>query len=124
MAKTNGKSGASGTDNDRRGDNAATEPRDGNGRFAKARSRKLADVKIPEVTARNAALGALGAGIAVAAAAAGAALFKSLSERAGNEPGTDSGADSADVIDDDKRDAFAPATIPAPSRVEAMGSGE
>ncbi len=129
MAKTDKKSAQA--DSDHRADNAADEARDSNGRFAKA-SGYRPDVRLPDLTVRNAALGALGAGIAVAAVAAGTALFKGWSERSGTDNSDDAetsarsertGMTAGDVIDDDKRDAFAPATLPVPSRVEAMGNG-
>lgn len=128
MAKTDKKSAQA--DINTRGDNAADEPRDGNGRFAKA-SGFRPDARLPDLTVRNAALGALGAGIAVAAVAAGTALFKGWNERSGADDSAGetsarskrTGLGAGDVIDDDKRDAFAPATLPVPSRVEAMGNG-
>ncbi len=129
MAKTDKKPAQA--DSDHRGDNAGGEPRDGNGRFAKTGGSGRPEVWLPDLTVRNAALGALGAGIAVAAVAAGTALFKGWSERSetagldddpsANDPQAGSGA--GDVIDEDKRQAFAPATMPAPSRVAAMGNG-
>ena len=121
MAKTDKKSAQA----DHRGDNAAHEPRDGNGQFAKGSSLHLPEVGLPDLTARNAALGALGAGLAVAAVAAGSALFKSWNARNAAADGSDTSdlAPGADVIDDEKRDAFAPATMPAPSPQEAMGNG-
>ena len=142
---------------DQRGDNAATEPRDDEGRFAKARASlpkvklpavklpkvtlpkvKRPDMKLPELTARNAAIGALGAGAVVAAVAVGAALLR---DRKPDETVADDMASDAapsqgavkdeskmsipmTVIDDDKREAFAPALKPVPSRVEAMGNGD
>jgi hypothetical protein len=132
MAKASNRQGTSAVDTDRRGDNAATEARDSDGKFTKTRTRKLADVDMPDITARNAALGALGAGLAVAAVAAGSALFKGWAARKDTETATDNGFEQpataaltpADVIDDDKREAFAPATMPVPSRIEAMGNGD
>jgi len=152
MAKTSTKSGNHEKDNDRRGDNAATEARDAEGRFAKTKAKlptiKLPKVKVPKVTApkvklpemtpRNAVIGALGAGVVVAAVAAGAALIRGRTDKlepdadvASNEESTafvsntaDKAVTPSDVIDDDKREAFAPATKPVPSRIEAMGNGD
>lgn len=158
MAKTGTKSTRQRTDQDHRGDNAATEARDDTGRFVKSERTKepsvkmpkvalpkvtmpkvkVPKVKVPELTTRNAALGALGAGVAVAVVAAGAALFRGRLDKPIDSvdhafaQDDDTAAVSspakivtpADVIDDDKRAAFAPATKPVPSRVEAMGNGD
>jgi len=152
MAKTSTKSGNQEKENHRRSDNASTEARDAEGRFAKTKAKlptiKLSKVKVPKVTApkvklpemttRNAAIGALGAGVVVAAVAAGAALIRGRTDKrepdadvASSEEGTAFDSDTAgkamtpsDVIDDDKREAFAPATKPVPSRIEAMGNGD
>lgn len=133
--RTTGKNSTKSTDH--RGDNAANEPRDSEGRFAKVRRLSLPkgklpkvklpeikrpDVKLPELTVRNAAIGALGAGAVVAAVAVGAALLR---ERKPGEADTseayvvDAAADSEGLAQDDRApDAFRPdrnAPVPVPA---------
>ena len=126
---------------DKRGDHAKGEPRDDEGRFARVRNFELPDM--PDVSGRSLAIGAV---VLAAGVGLGAALFANWRKEAAlpNEPWSRdqldedifddddsvelSDARSADdaepFIDDSKRDAFAPALKPVPSRVEAMGNGD
>ena len=128
---------------DKRGNNAKTEPRDDEGRFARVRNFELPDMPaMPDVSGRSIAIGAV---VLAAGVGLGAALFANWRKDAAlpSEPWSrdqrdedifdddDSielsdarGADAEPFIDDDKRDAFAPALKPVPSRVEAMGNGD
>ena len=143
-SKSNAKHGNSRNDtskSDKCGENARTEPRDDEGRFARVRNFELPDM--PDVSGRSLAIGAV---VLAAGVGLGAALFASWRKEAPlpNEPWSRdhhdedifddddsvelSDARSADdaepFIDDSKRDAFAPALKPVPSRVEAMGNGD
>ena len=143
-SKSNAKNSNSRNDtskNDKRGDHAKGEPRDDEGRFARVRNFELPDM--PDVSGRSLAIGAV---VLAAGVGLGAALFANWRKEAAlpNEPWSRdqldedifddddsvelSDARSADdaepFIDDSKRDAFAPALKPVPSRVEAMGNGD
>lgn len=152
--KSNAKNGNSGNDtsksdrreaqsaasHDKRGDNAKNEPRDDEGRFKRVRNFEMPDM--PDVSGRSLAIGAV---VLAAGVGLGAALFSSWRKDASlpNEPWSKDQLDE-DIFDDDdsielsdapvgdaepfiaddKRDAFAPALKPVPSRVEAMGNGD
>ena len=143
-SKSNAKNGDSRNDtskHEKRGDHAKNEPRDDEGRFARVRNFELPDM--PDVSGRSLAIGAV---VLAAGVGLGAALFANWRKEAAlpNEPWSRdqldedifddddsvelSDARSADdaepFIDDSKRDAFAPALKPVPSRVEAMGNGD
>ena len=143
-SKSNAKNGNSRNDtskSDKRGDHAKNEPRDDEGRFARVRNFELPDM--PDVSGRSLAIGAV---VLAAGVGLGAALFANWRKEAPlpSEPWARdqldedifddddsvelSDARSADdaepFIDDSKRDAFAPALKPVPSRVEAMGNGD
>ena len=133
----------SGSKHDKRGNNAKNEPRDDQGRFASLRNFEMPNMPaLPDVSGRSLAIGAvvLAAGVGI-----GAALFAHWRRDAAlpNEPWAKDQRDE-DIFDDDdsielsdargantddfvpgnKRDAFAPALKPVPSRVEAMGNGD
>ena len=143
-SKSNAKNGNSRNDtskSDKRGDHAKNEPRDDEGRFARVRNFEFPDM--PDISGRSLAIGAV---VLAAGVGLGAALFANWRKEAPlpSEPWSRdqldedifddddsvelSDARSADDVEpfiaDDKRDAFAPALKPVPSRVEAMGNGD